>query len=148
MAEAVLLDAGPLGMLAHPRPNPDIAAWLQRLTDGGMKVYVAEIADYEVRRELVRAGMLKSIRRLDRMKLSLGYVPITTAVMLLAAELWAQARSLGAATAVDPALDGDVILAAQAVVLAQIGDPVTVATENVGHLAQFAAARSWRDPAW
>ena len=148
MAEAVLLDAGPLGMLAHPRPNPNIAAWLQRLMDAGTKVYVAEIADYEVRRELVRAGMLKSIRRLDRMKISLGYVPITTAVMLRAADLWAQARLRGTATAADAALDCDVILAAQAAILAQTGDTVTVATENVGHLAQVAAARSWKDPTW
>jgi predicted nucleic acid-binding protein len=148
MADAVLLDAGPLGMLAHPRPNPDITAWLQRLSGAGSQVYVAEIADYEVRREFVRAGMLKSIRRLDRMKLSLGYVPITTGVMLLAADLWAQARLQGTPTAVDAALDGDVILAAQAMLLAQRGDSVTIATENVGHLGQFTAVRSWNDPAW
>jgi hypothetical protein len=85
---------------------------------------------------------------LDRLQLSLGYVPITTGVMLLAADLWAQARLQGTPTAVDAALDGDVILAAQAMLLAQRGDSVTIATENVGHLGQFTAVRSWNDPAW
>lgn len=44
----------------------------------------------------------------------------------------------------DPrALDGDVILAAQASLLLSQGDEVVVATTNVGHLAQFIDAREW-----
>src|SRR5688572_191095 len=31
MAKLVLLDAGPLGMISHPRPNKAIADWLQSL---------------------------------------------------------------------------------------------------------------------
>ena len=58
--------------------------------------------------------------------------------MPLAADLWAQARNRGMATAHPKALDGDVILAAQ--VLAAGYDPVdfVIATSNVTHLAQFA----------
>jgi len=37
-------------------------------------------------------------------------------------------------------LDGDVILAAQAL---QVGGAIV--TENVGHLAQFVEAKSWRE---
>jgi hypothetical protein len=51
MPEVVLLDAGPLGMVAHPRPTEEILAWLGRLLAGGVEVLIAEIADYEVRRE-------------------------------------------------------------------------------------------------
>jgi hypothetical protein len=66
--------------------------------------------------------------------------------MLLAAELWAQARRQGQPTAPDLALDADVILAAQARLLAQQQpEPVVIATTNVGHLARFAPARLWRD---
>ena len=60
--------------------------------------------------------------------------------MLRAAELWAQARQQGYPTADPQALDGDVILAAQALTLHGI-----VATDNVGHLARFVDARPWQE---
>jgi hypothetical protein len=53
---------------------------------------VPEIADYEVRRELLRANKVRGIARLDLLKNSIGYLPLTTPIMLKAAELWAQAR--------------------------------------------------------
>jgi hypothetical protein len=93
MAKQVLLDAGPLGMVSHPRPNPAIADWLRRLLAAGITVIVPEIADYEVRRELLRANRQKGVRRLDDLKAAIGYAPISTRVMLKAAEFWAQARN-------------------------------------------------------
>ena len=106
---------------------------------------VPEIADYEVRRELLRAQKRACIARLDRLKTRIGYTPITTEVMLLAAELWAEARRQGRPTTDDRALDGDVILAAQAVVRGRGGDEVVIATTNVGHLGRFADARNWEE---
>jgi predicted nucleic acid-binding protein len=103
-------------------------------------VYVPEIADYEVRRELLRAGKTASIRRLDTLITDLDYLPLDTQTMRRAAELWAQARNLGTPTAPPEALDGDVILAAQAERAGGI-----VATENVRHLARFVTAKHWRD---
>jgi hypothetical protein len=86
------------------------------------------------------------VERLNNLKARLGYVRITSEVMLLAAELWAQARSGGYATAADEALDGDVILAAQARILATLQSrTVVVATTNVGHLAYFTTAVGWQD---
>ena len=87
----------------------------------------------------------ESVRRLDALKARLTYVPITTAAMLKAAEHWATVRGAGRPTADDKALDGDVILAAQSALLTQPGDDLIVATTNVGHLAQFVDARSWRE---
>jgi hypothetical protein len=46
---------------------------------------VPEIADYEVRRELIRSTRLASLARLDWRKTTFTYAPITTPVMLLAA---------------------------------------------------------------
>jgi hypothetical protein len=148
MNEVVLLDAGPLGMIAHPKPNPAVDQWLQRLLTAGIRIYVSEIADYEVRRELIRSRLIKSLGRLDQLKHRLGYMALTTADMLQVAGFWAVLRNQGSPTAPDPALDCDVILAAQATRLALRGSPVIVATENMNHLARLVTARSWTDAAW
>jgi hypothetical protein len=63
--------------------------------------------------------------------------------MLKAAELWALAQGRGTPTAPPDALDGDVILAAQALMAADPGDVVTVATEDVKDIGQFVDARPW-----
>jgi hypothetical protein len=95
MANVVLLDAGPLGMISHPRAKADIVSWLVKLVTGGVDVLIPEIADYEVRRELLRAGKKKGVERLDELKGMLGFVPITSAAMLQAAAFWADARRRG-----------------------------------------------------
>ncbi len=53
MTDVVLLDAGPLGMVSHPRASVDIVEWLARLVASGMQVLIPEVADYELRRELL-----------------------------------------------------------------------------------------------
>lgn len=142
----LFLDAGPLGLVSHPKARPDAVAcrkWVVDLTAAGVRVFVPEIADYELRRELIRAGKTAGLNRLDQVKATLDFAVITTDVMLRAAELWAQARNRGLPTAPPEALDGDCILAAQALLAAAPGDQVTVATGNIGHLAQFVDARPW-----
>lgn len=135
-------------MLVHPAETGeprDCKAWLKKVILRGASVYVPEIADYELRRELLRMKSAASIKRLDQLKARLHYAPITTAAMHRAAEHWAAARSAGRPTADDKALDADVILAAQSALLAQSGEMLVVATTNVGHLSQFIDARSWHD---
>jgi hypothetical protein len=65
--------------------------------------------------------------------------------MRRAAEFWAAARRRGQPTADPKALDGDVILAAQAAVLAERDEPVVVATTNVGHLNRLTTASNWQE---
>jgi len=74
----------------------------------------------------------------------LRYAPITTSIMLKAAELWAVARKRGRQLA-DASLDADIILVAHADALAQEGNEAIIATTNVRHLALFASARIWRE---
>ena len=94
----------------------------------------------------MRAGKSRGIARLDELKRALDYLPLSTEIMLQAARFWAQARQQGRPTAGDTALDADVILAAQASVLAaETGDQVIVATTNVGHLSLFVDARRWSE---
>jgi predicted nucleic acid-binding protein len=143
---AVLLDAGPLGLVTNPRRSARSTAcaqWLQGVIAAGARVLLPEIADYEVRRELLRANKLKGLARLDALAGLLEYLPLTTAAMRQAALFWAQARQQGQPTADDKALDGDVILAAQA---ATLGAPeVVIATTNVGHLSRFVASELWQN---
>ncbi|HEV2972958.1 MAG TPA: PIN domain-containing protein [Pirellulales bacterium] len=145
MARAVLLDTGPLGMVTHPRPNRDIVEWLRSLLSAGATVHVPEIADYELRRELIRAKRIKGIARLDALEKRIGYIPLTTAAMRKAAEFWADARNRGIPTADDKALDADMILAAQAVTYPRTAGSTVIATTNVAHLSLFADAESWQN---
>ena len=139
----VILDTGPLGRISNPRASDIITTchqWVESLVGEGIPVLIPEIADYEVRRELMRARKVKGLARLDLLKETLGYLPITTSIMLQAAEPWAQARQQGQPTADPHALDGDVILAAQAISLNAI-----VATDNIGHLSRYVEAQWWQN---
>jgi len=140
MTKTVMLDSGPLGRIAHPKPNPEIISWLSEFIRANVRIIIPEIADYEVRRSLLLAGLEKSVMRLDQLKQIFVYQPLSTETMLKAAELWAYARRKGKPTASLQALDGDVILAAQA-----LQSDAIIATENVSHLSMLAQAKEWRE---
>ena len=69
--------------------------------------------------------------------------------MKKAAELWADVRRIGQMTAPPEALDGDAILAAQAIITSAGHEQVVIATDNLGHLNRFATptvtADEWRN---
>ncbi len=138
MNKTIVLDSGPLGKLAHPRVNKDIKLWFETLLKNGAIFIIPEIADYEVRRSLLHENLLKSVERLNELKKTLLYLPINTEAILKAAELWPEARKIGKPTSDPHALDGDVILASQALQVDGL-----VATENVGHLSLFTEAKPW-----
>lgn len=145
MSNLLILDASPLSLLCYANQHRAeviaINQWLQDRLVERTVVYLPEIADYEVRRELVRAGKLGSIRRLDRLRQTLTYLPLDSETMRRAAELWAQVRNQGLPTARDEALDADVILAAQA---EKVG--AVIVTENARHLSRLRPVMSWRTP--
>jgi predicted nucleic acid-binding protein len=144
----VALDSTPLGTISNPKVTEENLAcqqWLKNLVAHEIRVIHPEITDYEVRRELVRAGKTKGIERLDNVKQAIEYLPITTEAMLLAAELWAKARKEGYQTASDKAIDGDVILVAQLLTSGIPESEIVVATDNVGHLGHFLTAKEWQD---
>ena len=91
MSRLILLDSGPLGMVTNPKAKGvplSCQLWLRVLLQRGERVAIPEIADYEVRRELIRAGLSRSVHRLDSLKQRLKYVPIQTDTMLRAAHIW------------------------------------------------------------
>lgn len=135
-----MLDSGPLGRLTHAdySRNREYRAWLAALLDHNIAVFLPEIADYEVRRNLIVENLTGSLANLDALPSLINYVPIATADMHKAAELWATSRKTGRSVGDPRELNAGVILAAQAIRLG-----ATVATDNVGHLAQFVEARPW-----
>jgi hypothetical protein len=141
------LDTGPLG-LACRRPNPGKVNLIHLCvsvlwSSEGVTVVLPEIADYELRRELIRIGATGSLRILDSLRDKLRFLEINTKAMSRAAELWALARQNNSATADDKSLDGDVILAAQALEFTGIGDDLVVITDNHKHLARFVKTSAW-----
>jgi predicted nucleic acid-binding protein len=148
VARIVVLDSHPLGLASKPRGQADAyrcAAWIEVLDLAGVLVAAPEIADYEVRRELIRVGLTAGIQRLDDLIADLFYVPITTPAMRRAAEYWAHVRRIGLPTAGPRSLDADCIVAAQASLLCGHGDVMTIATKNPKHLTRFPGidAREW-----
>ena len=74
----VFLDSGPLGLLTSPRGRPradGCRQWAQDLLAAGVRVLVSEVADYEVRRELIRIGALEVLDR--RLDVGLGLARVT-----------------------------------------------------------------------
>jgi predicted nucleic acid-binding protein len=146
----IVLDASPLSVVTNPKAtefNEACRQWLVGVLDGGSLVVVPEIADYEVRCELIRGNKTAGLSRLDALKNdpTFLYLPLTTAAMLQAATFWASARQRGTPTADAKELDCDVILAAQAHILHRPTDRLVVATSNPSHLRLFVAAEHWLD---
>ena len=145
----LLLDTGILGQLCHPssKQNGRAADWLRAVLDDRIehRVIVPEICDYELRRKLLHMiargqSTQRSIDRLGAFRRQLEFLPIDSSVMLKAAEFWCQARLDGQPTASNEALDGDVILAAQAAAVNG-----TVVTTNLKHLRRFVPASDLDD---
>lgn len=154
---AVFLDTGPLGLLTAPVGSPLADAckrWYELLETEGCRFYVPQIADYELRRELVRAGKPESLQRLGEFNGAEPerYITLSIDHAQKAAELWADARNDRRGGAPDAALDGDVLIAAQALMLRD--DPSfrddrfpesVIATTNKKHMIAYAQAETWNE---
>ncbi len=146
MIRHILLDSAPLGLLSNPMQTAEVIAitqWSLSCLAAGHHLYVPEVIDYELRRELLRAGKTKSLVELDGLKSIFYYLPITTSTMLLAADLWATSRKSGFSTGDPKKIDIDVILSAQALTLPESPPSIIVATFNANHISRFISADLW-----
>lgn len=145
----VLLDSGPLGILANPNNSSNpvrCRAWVASLINKDIAVVVPEIIAYELRRELIRRGRTSSLESLNHFRKTLPFLPTSKDVLEKAAELWATARARNESTAHDASIDIDVILSAHAILLAgQDGDYTVVATTNVRHIQRYTPADQWEN---
>src|SRR5438045_1526071 len=86
----IVPDPGTLGLLTHPLAQPDALAcrqWAQARLAAGIRVTVPGIADYELRRELIRAGKTPGLHRLDAVRAGFEFDPITQTSLDQAAAL-------------------------------------------------------------
>lgn len=152
MSLCIFLDTGPLGIIANPkrpRLTVDMLKWAANHLRAGNRFMVPAIADYEVRRELVRLGKTAGIATLDAWNqvTEERYIPLNDSTLKLAATLWAQVRNQGIVTADPKELDCDALIAAQALEYQQLHgiseNGLIVATTNTGHLSKFVAAELW-----
>jgi predicted nucleic acid-binding protein len=145
---AIFLDSGPLSLLTQRRgvkPAEECRAWAEKQLSGGATILVPEIVDFELRRELIRAGKTASLARLDAFISANDerYLPLTTAAMRLAAQLWADLRKKGIPTADPRELDVDVVLAAQTMSFGLPTGEIIIATNNLAHLSRCAPVEIW-----
>ena len=148
MSLTVFLDAGPLGILTNPKRPPETVSaliWAVAMHRAGHRFIVPAIADYEVRRELERAGKVNGLAELDAWNNAAHdrYLLLTDSALRLAAKLWARARTAGFTTADPKEIDSDVLIAAQAIDTGLSPSNFIIATGNVGHLAQFVPVALW-----
>ena len=145
-----MLDTGPLSLVASlPRTTlvQQLHRWAEQHATVGNRLLVPAIADFEVRRELVRLQRHQSVQALDAFETAepYRYLPLTDSALRLAASLWAEARQRGMPTADPRELDCDVIIAAQALTLQVQPGTLVIATSNVGHPSQFVNAALWTE---
>src|SRR5689334_615082 len=122
MPQLIVLDSSPLSLVTQRKGvvrADECRNWSAHVARGA-RVMVAEIIDYELRRELLRARKVSSLARLDNFisHPQILYSPLTTDMMKTAAQLWADVRQKGMPTADVLALDIDCILGAQALAMA------------------------------
>lgn len=134
----LVMDTGVLGELCHPRYARSrirlFAEKIRRTED--IVIFLPEIADYELRRELLRyamknnQGTSRSLQRIDKLSELFDYLHLDTPTLREGARLWAKVRNAGRPTSDPHALDGDAILAAQALKVRGI-----VVTYNTAHFS-------------
>ena len=143
----IFLDSDPAALACQKVGNTeadDFRPWVFGQKNHSNQIIIPEIVDYEVRRELIRSKAWDGVRRLDNLyegKVA-QLLPINSDAMRQAAKLWADARNQGHETADDRAIDGDVILAAQAIAHCSGEDDWMILTENIAHIARYVSTRA------
>lgn len=154
MSLFLFLDTGPLGIITNPKRPPttvEMLRWAAAQIRAGHRFYVPAIADYELRRELIRLGKTAGLEALDAWNRADPdrYLPLTDAALKRAANLWAEVRNQGFVTADPKELDCDALIASQTLEFQAIHgletQNIVVATTNVSHLSRFVPARLWSD---
>ncbi len=144
-----LLNSDPTGLVCHEPGNLEagrLRAWMYGQIHAKVQaeIIIPAIVDYEIRRELILGELWGAVDRLDALYTSgtVRLLTINDTAMRTATRLWADVRRRGGPTAHDHALDGDVILSAQAMEFCSDADDWQIITENVGHITRYVGDRA------
>lgn len=150
---ALVLDSTPLGLLVQKLGDAEGAAcktWLVRLEAFGCRFFVPEIADFALRRVLLRSGETAALARLDAFVAAEPdrFLPLATPALRLAATLWAQGPPRDKRRPPPSSLTEDCVLAAQARLLVSTVrglSPLLIATDHPERFRSLAPAHLWRE---
>ncbi len=150
---ALVLDSTPLGLLVQKLGDAEgdaCKAWLVHLEALGCRFFVPEIADFALRRVLLRAGETAALARLDAFLAAEPdrFLPLATPALRLAASLWAKAPPRDKRRSPSVTLTEDMMLAAQARLLATSArglSPILIATDRPDRFRSLAPAHLWRE---
>ncbi|ACK69768.1 conserved hypothetical protein [Gloeothece citriformis PCC 7424] len=151
----VILDSSVLGMVINPNIEQinQCEEWFYSLLARGITVYSSDICDYEVRRSLILDKInrnkltSKGIEKLNDLRDTITFLPLTSTLMLEAAECWAEVRRQGLPTADEKNIDADMIICAQWRLLKKEypNRTIIIATTNIRHLNILAEAEKWEN---
>ena len=146
----IVLDTFPTGSVSKRPGGANLTVsdlchqWINECEAAGHRILVPAISYYETLRELEQRQAARQIIRLKAFCLDpIHALALTTEHLELAARLWGQSRRGGLPTADRNALDGDSILAAQALSLGNDPPGLIVATTNPAHISRYVAADLW-----
>ena len=133
----LLLDTNTLTELCHPHRGLRVRRWFEAM-HVRHTVFLSGVAEYELRRELVRNHSVRALDALENLAERLPYVPMDRPMWKCAAVVWADQVAKGRMPA--QGISGDTLLAAQALVVRAV-----VITENLKHFEGIVLAMSWTD---
>ena len=153
----VFLDSNILGLICNTSDSleaKDCIDWFYTQCTRGVSFVTSDICVYEVQRGLLKAsiGLTKPVTGLSGLKNIkidglMEFLLVSTEVLDLAAQIWAEAAADGRTTRDDKNIDVDIIISAHYQVLVDTypGQQVIVATKNLKHISRFCEAANWQE---
>ena len=135
--KTVVLDSLPLAELCRRKIKNEVGNLLLFLRNKKIALRVAEITEYELRRELLRAERYRSDNRLNKFYLTERIIPIDRLALIKASEIWAEVRNSGMPTASNERIDIDTIMVAQSLTLKKDFEEVIILTGDPEDISRF-----------
>lgn len=153
----VILDTSVLGLITNRNTASNEVnnsqRWLSLLLARSAYIVTSDLCDYEHRRGLILASMTggdsSGIKKLNQLRQdkTIDFLPVTSEVLLVAAEKWATAQTSNLPTTDKKRIDVDIILSAQWQLLNEQfpGRRVVIATTNIRHFSRFTDCQNWQN---
>ena len=136
-SRVVILDSKPLGEICNPIKYSVTKPLIEFIRREKIALRIAEITDYELRRELKLQNLHKGINNLNKFDRRREIISLDREALIIAAELWAELRKTAQPTADNKNIDCDVIMVAQALKLRNRFEQIIILTIDIKDLIRF-----------